>query len=163
MVEKKESELANLKENYAKIEKTHHLPEFNKLNSEFSIEKIAEIETDFLIREVARIMAEKFSNYMRFVELVINPSNAPMFIFSIIKTMGESEKKKFADIYKELAKIELNLIELDVSFSEKKEADFINNSYKTWISMKEDFQEVIEKIKENWDNKSENGNKGYFG
>jgi hypothetical protein len=163
MAEKKESELAKLKENYKKIEKTHYLPEFDKLNSEFAIEKLAEIETDFLVREVARIMAEKFSNYMRFVELVLNPSNAPMFIFSIIKTMGESEKKKFAEIYKELAKIELNLIELDVDFSEKKEADFINNSYKTWMNMKKDFQEVIEKIRENWDNKSENGNKGYFG
>lgn len=163
MVEKKESELAKLKENYKKIEKTYHLPEFDKLNSEFSIEKLAEIETDFLVREVARIMAEKFSNYMRFVELVLNPSNAPMFIFSIIKTMGESEKKKFAEIYKELAKIELNLIELDVDFSEKKEADFINGSYKTWINMKKDFQEVIEKIKANWDNKNENNNKAYFG
>jgi hypothetical protein len=163
MAEKKESELAKLKENYKKIEKSLHLPEFDKLNSEFAIEKLAEIETDFLVREVARIMAEKFSNYMRFVELVLNPSNAPMFIFSIIKTMGENEKKKFAEIYKELAKIELNLIELDVDFSEKKEADFINNSYKTWMNMKKDFQGVIEKIRENWDNKSENGNKGYFG
>lgn len=163
MAEKKESELAKLKENYKKIEKAHNLPEFDKLNAEFAIEKLAEIETDFLVREVARIMAEKFSNYMRFVEIVLNPSNAPMFIFSIIKTMGESEKKKFAEIYKELAKIELNLIELDVNFSEKKEAEFINNSYKTWMNMKKEFQEVIAKIRANWDNKSENGNKAYFG
>ena len=163
MAEKKESDLEKLKENYKKIEKTHHLPDFDKLNSEFSTEKIAEFETDFLVREVARIMGEKFSNYLRFVELILNPVNSPMFIFSLMKTMGESEKKKLSEIYKELAKIELNLIELDVDFSEKKEAEFINNSYKTWINMKKDFQEVIEKIKANWDNKSDNNSKAYFG
>jgi hypothetical protein len=162
-MDKKESELEKLKENYKKIEKTYHLPDFDKLNSEFSIEKIAEIETDFLVREVARIIGEKFSNYLRFVELILNPSNSPMFIFSLIKTMGENEKKKLSEIYKELARIELNLIELDVDFSDKKEADFINSSYKTWMNMKKDFLEVIEKIKSNWDNKNENNSKGYFG
>ncbi|MCX6750104.1 MAG: hypothetical protein NTZ83_01470 [Candidatus Pacearchaeota archaeon] len=161
--ESKESDLEKLKENYKKIQKVHNLPDFDKLNLDFSIEKVAEVETDFLIREVARIMAEKFSNYLRFVELILNPVNSPMFIFSLIKTIGESEKKKLSEIYKELAKIELNLIELDVDFSEKKEAEFINSSYKTWMSVKKDFLEVIEKIKSNWDSKQENNNKAYFG
>ncbi len=159
----KESDLKKLKENYKKIQDAHHLPNFDKLNADFAIEKAAEIETDFLIREIARIMAEKFSNYLRLVELILNPANSQMFIFSLIKTMGEEEKKKLSEIYKELAKIELNLIELDVDFSEKKEAEFINNSYKTWMNMKKDFLGVIEKIKSNWDNKHENNNKGYFG
>jgi len=163
MDEKKESELEKLKENYKKIEKTYNLPSFDKLNTDFAIEKIAEVETDYLIREVTRIMAEKFSNYLRFVELVLNPVNSPMFIFSLIKTMGEDEKKKFSEIYKRLARIELDLIEADVDFSEKKEAEFINNSYKVWMNMKKDFLDVIEKIKSNWDNKSENNNKAYFG
>ena len=108
-MDKKESELEKLKQDYKKIQKIHNLPDFEKLNSEFAIEKIADIETDFLIREIAKIMAEKFSNYLRFVELILNPANSPMFIFSLIKTMGEDEKKKFSEIYKELAKIELNL------------------------------------------------------
>jgi hypothetical protein len=163
MDKKEELYLPKLKEDYKKIQKIHNLPDFDKLNMEFAIEKIAEVETDFLVREVARIMAEKFSNYLRFVELVLNPSNAPMFIFSLIKTMREEEKKKFSEIYKELARIELNLIEIDINFSEKKEAEFINNSYKTWMNMKKDFLDVIEKIKTNWDNKSENNNKAYFG
>lgn len=163
MDKKEESKLEKLKENYKKIQQLHNLPDFEKLNSEFSIEKLAEIETDFLIREVTKIMAEKFSNYLRFVELVLNPSNSPMFIFSIIKTMGENEKKKFSEIYKELARIELDLIELDVDFNEKKEADFINNSYKTWINMKKDFFDIISGIKSNWNNKSENNKNGYFG
>ena len=162
-MDKTESELEKLKANYRKIQGVYNLPDFEKLNSEFAIEKIAETETDFLIREVTKVMAEKFSNYLRFVELILNPVNSPMFIFSLIKTIGESEKKKLSEIYKELARIELNLIELDVDFSEKKEADFINDSYKKWMIMKKDLLEVIEKIKSNWDNKNENNSKGYFG
>jgi len=158
-----ESKLEKLKENYAKIQKIHNLPEFDELNSDFSIEKIAENETDFLIREIVKAMADKFSNYLRFVEVLLNPVNSPMFIFSLVKTMGEVEKKKLSEIYKELARIELNLIELDVDFSEKKDADFINDSYKIWINLKKIFLDVIEKIKSNWDNKNESGNKTYFG
>lgn len=160
---KNELNLAELKKNYKKIQEIYHLPDFDALNRDFAIEKAAEAETDFLVREVARIMAEKFSNYLRFVELILNPVNSQMFIFSLIKALGENEKKKLSEIYKELAKIELDLIEIDVDFSEKKEADFINNSYKTWINMKKDFAEIIEKIRLNWDNKNENNSKGYFG
>jgi hypothetical protein len=159
----KESELEKLKENYKKIQKEHNLPDFEKLNCEFSIEKIAEVETDYLVREVARIMAEKFSNYLRFVELILNPVNSPMFIFSIIKTIGEEEKRKLSEIYKELTRIEIKLIELDVNFSEKKEGEFINSSYKSWIVIKKDLIEVLEKVNSNLDSKQESNGKGYFG
>ncbi|MGY4884492.1 MAG: hypothetical protein ACP5NZ_02835 [Nanobdellota archaeon] len=159
----KESKLEVLKENYKKLQKQYNLPDFEKLNVEFSVEKIAEAETDILIREVGKIMAEKFSSYLRFIELMLNPVNSPLFIFSMIKSMGENEKKKLSEFYKELTKIEVTLIELDLDFSEKKEAEFINSSYKTWMDIKKDFQDVINTIKSNWDNKSENNGKGYFG
>ncbi len=160
---KDESKLKEFKENYEKIQKKYNLPEFEKLNIDFSIEKVADVETDFLIREIGKIMAEKFSSYLRFVELMLNPVNSPMFIFSMIKTLGETEKKKLSDFYKELTKIELSLIELDIDFSEEKEADFINTSYKTWMEMKKDFLKIIDRIKSNWDSKSESNGKGYFG
>ncbi|MFA5248894.1 MAG: hypothetical protein WC415_06825 [Patescibacteria group bacterium] len=160
---KDESKLEELKENYKKIQKQYNLPEFNELNIDFSIEKVADVETDFLVREIGKMMAEKFSSYLRFVELMLNPINSPMFIFSIIKTLGENEKKKLSDFYKELTKIELSLIELDIDFSEEKEADFIKSSYKTWIEIKKDFLKIIDRIKSNWDSKSESNGKGYFG
>jgi hypothetical protein len=164
MVKKeKESDLEKLKQDYKALQKKYNLPDFDKLNLEFSVEKVADIETDFLIREIARSMSEKFSNYLRFVEMILNPVNSPAFIFSIIKTIGEDEKRKISEIYKELTRIELNLIELDIDFSEKKEAEFINNSYKTWLNLKKEFMEVIGKIKSNSNNKFEKNNSGYLG
>lgn len=160
---KKESDLENLKKDYKKIQKKYNLPEFEKLNEDFNIEKSAEAETDYLIREVRRLIAEKFSNYLRFVETLLNPVNAPMSIFSIVKTLGTEEKNKLTEIYKKLLRNEIDHLELEISFSEKKEAKFIKESYKMWLGIQKDFVEVIKAIKKNWDNKLEKNNKGYFG
>lgn len=161
MIEK--SDLENLKQDYEKIQRKHDLPSFEELNKDFQIEKVAEVKTDFLVREIRKFMADKFSNYLRFTEAVLQPMNTPMFIFSIIKSVGTEEKKKLTDIYKKLVKIEVRLIELDIKFVEEKEVEFIKESYEVWQEIKKDMLGVVESIKKNWDNKSEVNGKGYFG
>ena len=159
----KESALESLKNDYIKIQKKYNLPGFEKLNEDFQIEKIAEIETDFLIREIRKFIADKFSNYLRFIEAILQPVNAPMFIFSIIKSIEDKERKKLTEVYKKLAKTEVRLIELDIEFVEKKEVDFIKKSYEIWQEIKKEMLNVIDIIKKNWDNKFEGNKKGYFG
>ena len=78
------NDLQNLKTNYKMFQEKYSLPDFHELNKEFGIEKAAEDDTDFLLREIRKFLSEKFSNYLRFVELLINPSGASVFIFSII-------------------------------------------------------------------------------
>jgi hypothetical protein len=160
---KEEFNLKKLKENYKILQENYSLPSFEDLNLEFAIEKIAGNETDFLLREITKSIGEKLSNYMHFVEAVLNPVNSPLFIFSIIKTLGEEEKHKFNEVYKELAQIEVRLIELDVNFSEKEGAIFIKEAYEIWKKIKGNLIEIIKKIKSNWNNKSENNSKAYFG
>ena len=45
-------DLKKLKEEYKKIQKKYDLPSFEELNSDFSIEKAADTETEYLIREI---------------------------------------------------------------------------------------------------------------
>ncbi len=160
---KEKSNLEELKEKYDVLRIRHNLPSFDELNKEFSIEKIADNETDFLIREISKPISEKVSNYLRIVEAFLNPSNSPLFIFSIVKLMDEKDRKTLSEIYSDLSKFEIRIIELDTGFSEKKHAEFIIDFYNSWINLKKDFLSVIEKIKLNWDNKKENNNKAYFG
>jgi len=160
---KEESKLEKLKENYKVIERRYDLPSFEKLNEDFQIEKAAEVETDILIREIRKFVADKLAGYMRFVEALLNPVNSPMFVFSIIKFLGPEEKKKATEIYKKLAKNEIRLIKIDTDFSEKNEAEFIRNSYELWKDIKRGILDIIEKINRSWDNKFEVGTKGYFG
>lgn len=155
--------LENLKRDYMKLQEKHNLPSFEKLNEDFSIEKIAECETDILIREVKKFVGEKLSNYLRFVEAIVNPINSPSFIFSIISSINQDDKKKLTEIYKKLVKNEVRLIEADLIFSEKKEAEYIIEAYNLWQEIKKELLEIIESIKRNWDNKLERNNKGYFG
>lgn len=157
------SDLEKLKENYEKIRNKYSLFDFEMLNEEFQIEKLAEVETDFLVREIRRFMADKFSNYLRFVEALLHPVNSSMFIFSILKSVGNDEKKKLAESYKKLAKLELDLLELDLKFDDEKEADFVKSSYDVWQEVKNDLLEIVKTIKNNFDNKSEQNGKGYFG
>lgn len=161
--EKKEKSVDKLKENYAKFQKKYSLPSFDDLNEEFSIEKIADHETDYLLREVRKVVAEKVFNYLRTVETLINPTSAPMFVFSIVKSLKEADKKILTDIYKELAKNELELIKLDLRYSEEKEGKFIKETYKMWEKNSKILLQIIEGVEKNWDNKSEMSGKSYFG
>ena len=160
---KEESKLEKLKENYLKIQKEHNLPSFEDLNKDFHIEKIAELESDLLIREVRRFVGDKMVNYMRFIENLLNPVNVPMFILSVIKALNTEDKKKLSEMYKDLMKMEIVFIELDLEFSEEKESKFIKDSYKSWQKIKKDLLKILDNVKVGKDTKIESNNKGYFG
>jgi len=159
----KESSLKKFKKEFAKLQKKYKLPDFKELNENFYIEKAAEAETDYLIREIRKFLADKFSNYLRFTEALLHPTNVPIFVFSVIKSIGSEEKKTLGEIYKKLAKIEVELIKLDIEFSEKKEAEFIKDSYKIWKDIRKDLVDILEIVQNSWDNKFETNGKGYFG
>lgn len=159
----KESDLENMKKEYSKIQKKYALPGFDELNKEFNIEKNAELETDYLIREVRKSISDKLVGFMRFIESLLNPVNVPMFIFYITKNLRLEDKKKLTKVYKELSKNEVLLIEADTKFSERNEAEFIKKSYRLWKEIQEDILNILEVIKKNWDNEFEAESKGYFG
>ena len=156
------SKLKELKENYSKIQKKYNLPSFDKLNEDFKIEKIAETETDFLVREIRGATGETLENFLRFVEAILNPVNVPMFLFPIIKSLSVEEKKKLSEIYKKLSKLEIDAMKL-IDYSEEKEAEFIKNSYNIWQEIKKDFVKIIEAVEKKLDIKIEKTEKGYFG
>ena len=160
---REEKSLNDIKKEYSKLQKKYSLPSFEKLNEEFGIEKITEGETDFLLRKIRSQISEKFFSYLRFTETLLNPANAPMFVFSIVKAIDSEKRKNLNEIYKNLAKNEINVVEIDLDYSEEKEAEYIKDSHKLWLSIKKDMLEVIECVKKNWDNKTEGKSKGYFG
>lgn len=163
MVKEDNSKLENLKDAYKVIQKKYKLPSFRDMNEDFHIEKIAESETELIISEVRKFVADKLANYMRFVENLLNPVNVPMFIFSFVKALDTHDKKTLEEIYKGLLKMELSFIELDLEFKEEKEANFIIDSFKFWQDIKQEMLNIMNRIRMKWDEKGENSNKGYFG
>ena len=155
--------LARLKKEYSLFEKKYQLPKFSELNIEFEIEKLQEHETDLLLREIRRAIGDKTVAFLKFFEVFLNPQAAPLFLLSAIKSLNAHDKIKIEKIYKRIVLIEVQAIALDIEYEEKKEAEFIKNTYKTWKDMKEDLK-IIEEIlsRVNQETKSNNG-KSYFG
>ncbi len=154
--------LEKLKIEYLELHKKHGLPSFKEMNEDFYIEKIAENETDILIREVRRMVGDRLANYMRFIENLLNPVNVPMFVFSVIKLIGVEEKNKLQEIYKKLIQNEIKFVERDLEFEENKEAEFIRQSYELWQEIKKELANILEKVDKNWGTKTEESSKGYF-
>ncbi len=155
-------DLEQLKKDYKEIEKKHKLPSFEELNEDFDIEKI-EDESDFLLREVRKKIAEKVVSYLRFVELLLNPSNAPIFFFALVKGLNINDKRLIEGIYKKLVAYEIEVIGLDNLYNEEKEIKFILDVYEDWGKIKRNLDELVEKLKKCWDKKSERIDKDYFG
>lgn len=155
--------LEELNRRYGKYRKKYKLPSFSKLNQDFEIEKIQEKETEFLLREIRRAMSDKIVAFLRFFELFLNPTNAPVFVLAMLKTLSARDKELIEKIYHNLVSFELTSITLDIIYEEKKEAEFIKHVFKRWQSFKSELQEfsrIIERIKTK---EKEKGRKSYFG
>ena len=86
-----------------------------------------------------------------------------MFVFSVVKTLNQEDKNKLTEIYKELARNEIKLFAIDVEYSEKKEADFIKESFNSWQKIKKDLVKILTTIEKNIDLKSDSNHRKYFG
>jgi hypothetical protein len=156
-------ELMKLKKDYEKLEKKYKLPEYKILNEEFDIEKVQEIETETLLREIRKVIMDKVLAYLRFIELLLNPSNAPMFFFAILKGLDNGDKKLLEELYSRLGRIEIEVVEVDNDYSEKREAEFIKRVMTEWKGVKEDMKRVSKALQRGWDRKSERREKSYLG
>ncbi|UZE93895.1 MAG: hypothetical protein IB618_03990 [Candidatus Pacearchaeota archaeon] len=155
--------LAALKKEYEKYRKKYKLPRFSELNQEFEIEKIQEKETEFLLREIRRAISDKIAAFLRFFELFLNPTTAPVFILALLKTLNVRDKELVEKIYHNLVAFELTAITLDIVYNEKKEAEFIRYIFKKWQGFKKElieFSRVIERTKTK---AREKKRKSYFG
>ena len=159
----KEYDLDEVKIQYKELQEKYNLPNFDLLNQEFSIEKIAETRTELLTKEIRRYIADKIFNYLRFIETLLNPANAPMFIFSVIKSLTSEDKKRLTDIYGKLSEIDLELIKLDLESSEEKDVEFIKQVYNSWQEIKRNLIPIVGKLKNIKDNNEEKSDTRYFG
>jgi hypothetical protein len=159
----KKRNLDKLKEDYEALRIKHGLPSFHDLNKDFWIDELAEAETDILIRKIRAKIGDSLSRLARFIEGILNPVNASMFVFQFIKVISPEDKKIFSEIYKELMKREIINIELDLDFNEDNEAKFIKEVHIFWQTAKKDMLKIMKKVNMNWDTKTEEGKRDYFG
>ena len=160
--ESAESALDELRKDYEVFKEKYELPEFSELNKLFDIEEIGDCETEFLLRKIRRSISEKIEGHLRFVETVLNPSNAPMFFFKMIKKLNNSDKEILTEICERLGKIEIEIVKLDLDYNEEGEANFIKNVFEKMIDIKKQLLVVVDKLG-NGPGSNQNNSRSYFG
>ena len=158
----KDHSIQELKKDYNQLKIKYFLPEFTELNKLFDIEDI-EIETEFLLKKIRRTISEKIAGYLRFIDVILNPSNAPIFFFKLAKRLDSKDMQTLKNIYENLGKFEIRTICLDIDYSEKNDAEFIKDIFNTFNKeIKKDFIVIIEKLNTEEEN-SKKINGSYFG
>ncbi len=142
-----------LKEKYEKLKSKYNLPEFSELNQLFEIEEIDCSETEFLLRKIRRVIINRISDYIKLIESILNPVNAPMFFYKFIKNVNEESKKSISEIYEIFGDLEIEVIKLDLEYNEKDEADFIKKCLSIFNDNKSRLLSVIEKLTSNKEDK----------
>jgi hypothetical protein len=155
-------DMEDIRKDYDLFKNKYDLPDFTKLNEYFDIEDLGEFETEFLLRRIRKIIAEKIAGYLRFFEVILNPSNAPIFFFKIIKKLDNKDRDNLNRIYERFGNLEIEMVRLDLEYSEKKEAEFIKSIFKIFSDIKADVLEILDKMLSNGDNE-EVGKGSYFG
>lgn len=157
-----EEELEILKEKYEKLKQKYGLPEFKELDEEFEISKIGSY-SETTLRDIRKAMCEKLSLTLNLIELLLNPANGSMFYMYLIRWINGKEKEKLNNLFEKLGEIEIDSLELEVNYSEEKEANFINANLKKWKEIKPNLAEVISSFKDNWKKSVTKKEKSYFG
>jgi len=150
-----EKDIAYVKKEYEKVRQKYSLPSFEEMNNEFEIERLLERDTELFIRRLRRAVFEKISHMLRFLELMINPQSAPMFIHGIIDSISNDTKKIVEKIYAEGCKIEMRSFALEMISNEKDEIEFIKDIIKKWVDMKKNVEKLNQEIDRAWIKKEE--------
>ncbi|MBI5803626.1 hypothetical protein HY450_00105 [Candidatus Pacearchaeota archaeon] len=154
-------ELKELKKEYEVLKKKLDLPSFKELNEDFEIDKISK-ESGTLIRAIRKIVMEKIVNSLTFIEMLLNPMNAPRMYHPYIQSITSEDKERIDKIYLTLAEISIESLKCEIEYKEKKEADIIKSSFKIWQTLKPDFLAIISKIRSP-NSSSQKKERNYFG
>ncbi len=137
---------SELKKLYIPLGKKYKLESFEYLSDNFEIDKI-DRETESLLRLIRKVMMEKIVNSVNFLEMLLNPVNAPRMYLSYARSLSQEDRKVIDEIYSALGEISLLSLDLEIDYAEKKEAEMINVIVSTWESCKPKFRKILSGVK----------------
>ncbi|MBU0761220.1 MAG: hypothetical protein KJ600_02930 [Nanoarchaeota archaeon] len=139
-------EFDELKDEYVKFVEKYNLPSFQELDEDFEVGKI-DRESDTLLRAIRKVMMEKIVNSLGFMEMLLNPMNAPRMYLSYIRAMGDGDKKIINKIYVEFSELSVLSLEREIDYDEKAEAELIKKVFEVWGELKPDFRKMFANMK----------------
>ncbi len=153
-----------MKEKYEDLRKTHELPEFENLDSDFELYEIDEDDAlSEQIREILKKVYDKVDSYAKFLEDLMQPDSR-LSLMREASTLTQQDRATITKLHKQCMFITRELIELNLDYSQDRAIEIINKNYVKWQELKLEIKKIVVKLKESWmkDIKLEE-DKGYFG
>ncbi len=154
-------ELKDFKNLYSELGKKYDLPSFKELNENFEIEKI-ERHSETLLRAIRKVMMEKILSSLGFVEMLLNPMNAPRMYLSYIRSIGQEDRECIDKIYSSFSEVSVLALDAEIDYSEKTEAELIKKILVTWKKAQPEFRKILTKMKIPSNSKAKK-ERSYFG
>lgn len=133
---------------YNELSKRIKLPDFKEIDNEFEISDLE--ETNFLMRSIIRRVSEKLDFYSTVLEEILQPDTSSLYAMHETRYFDEDEKNRMYDLYRKLMGHNRHLIEVCIEHNEKDEADFINEFFEEWKSIKPELIKFIKKMRMSW-------------
>ena len=138
-------DVKDVKKEYEKFIEKYNLPSFNEINEDFEVDKI-DRESDCFLRAVRKAIMEKIVNAIGFLEMLLNPMNAPRMYVPFVNTMAVADNKEIDELYNSLSELSLLSLKLEMGYSEKGEAEVIRKVFDVWQKEKVRFGNLVDKI-----------------
>lgn len=155
----------DLKKEYDGLKKKYGLPDYDKLDNEFEFLYVGQIiEIKFPLKFIRRRINDKLAFFCSMLQGVLQPNPGSLVSLQESKFLEQKDLEKTMNLLKELMFVERQSLLLDISYSEKEEAEFVKDVFKKWPEIKESVSDLFQKIKDGWKKEmKEKGAKNYFG
>lgn len=157
-------DLIPITKDYDKFKVKYNLPEFLELDRIFDIGHLELKKTDLFLRKVRQVITDKIISYLRFLEILVNPGNNPLFLFKLTKKLNNSDKEGLLELYEKLGKMHLEAVLLDLNYDAEKEAGFIIKTFNIFNKeIKINLSKIIRKLIEEEISEKKDNSSSYFG
>src|SRR3989344_6848626 len=108
-------------------------------------------------------MNDRLAMFANGLQNIISPATTSMISMHESKFFSEDDKECIIDIMKQIMQIERHSLLLDITSSEKEDAEWITFAYRKWMELKEHLKRFVEIIRDGWHKEEQDSNQTYFG
>lgn len=154
-----------LRKKYDALVSKYKLPNYDDIDREFEVSFISKDleEINFPLRVVRRKMNDRLAMFANGLQNIISPATTSIISMHESKFFSDDDKECIIDIIKQLMQIERHSLLLDITSSEKDDAEWIVFTYQKWMGLKKHLMKFVEIIRDGWQKEEEQSDQTYFG
>jgi hypothetical protein len=137
--------LKQLTEQYPLLQTKYGLLSLSDLNRDFELDKI-DVETEFLARTIRKCMMDKMVNSLNFLDMLLNPQQAPRVYLPFLQTMTKRDKDTIEQLYSAFGTLSIQCLALELTYDEGAEGKMIGMIAQVWNAQRIPFKELVERI-----------------